>query len=302
MPCPTAGKGGIVAPAACFVFTPADAGASATGVNATQNEYALEPAGSAQGALVVQLNGSNGSPAGQIHDPQKNYYNAAASAGFHVIGLAYRSGEAIGKLCTGMPACFGPTRKSVVLGKFENGAAAALSDIQPDEGIVSRLEHALRLLAKDAPNAGWDQFLIGSDADPTKNIAWDKVIASGHSQGGGHAAFLGQMFALRRVVQLSSTCDQVLGTPAPWTDAKATWATSPKTAFVGFAAPTTFDGNGKPTGGDTTCPLHYADWQNMGMDPKNMHDDAATCGSMGDTHGASVGCTDNYPRWAGLLQ
>jgi len=32
-----------------------------------------------------------------------------------------------------------------------------------------------------------------------------------------------------------------------------------------------------------------------------MLDDAATCGATGDTHSASIGCIDNFPRWAPLF-
>jgi hypothetical protein len=300
--CPTTGKGAISAPAACWTFTPAQAGASAAGANATDAEYALEPAGTAQNALVLYINSSLSSPAMQIADPQKNFYNAAAQAGYHVLSVAYRSTSVVGSLCAGQPACFGPTRRTLVLGSFSTGASSTVADIRADEGIVQRAEAALRLLAAAKPGGGWAQYLTNlSDPDVTKHITWGSVIASGHSQGGGHAAYLGSLFPLRRVVQLSSTCDATAGTPAPWTAAANPWATPPATVFIGFAAPTVFTGN-MPTGGDTTCPYHHAIWQNLGMDTSRMLDDAATCGVSGDTHTASILCVDNFPRWPTLLK
>jgi hypothetical protein len=300
--CPTQGAGAIIAPGPCVVFTPAQAGADSTGANANLYQFALEPGGTAKGQLVVHLNGSLGSPVGQIADPQKNIYSALAQAGFHVIGLAYRSTTVVGVLCNGAPACFAPTRRSIVLGTYTTGAPASLASIRADEGIVQRLDAALGLLAAARPTGGWGQFRGAvSDPDVTQRILWPKVIASGHSQGGGHAAFLGSLVPLRRVVQLSSTCDYTSGVAAPWTSATASWATVPQQNFVGFAAPTTF-GSGTPTAGDTTCPYHFAVWQNMGMHPTRMYDDAATCGATGDTHGASIGCTDNFPRWPTLFQ
>jgi hypothetical protein len=284
----------------CFVFTPVQAGAGATGANASDDEYALEPMGNAAGALVVQLNGSKGTPAGQIADVDKNIYNAIASKGLYAIGLAYQSNSIVGVSCSGSASCFGPTRESIVLGKFVTGAHASLTNIRADEGIVQRLEAALRFMASSRPGAGWGRFLVNlGDPDVTKHIAWAKVIASGHSQGGGHAAYLGRLFPLRRVVQLSSTCDEVAGTPAPWTNASEPWATSPATSFIGFAAPTTFTGDA-PSSGDTLCPYHAAVWQNMGMSPMREFDDAATCGATGNTHGASIACEDNYARWQSL--
>jgi hypothetical protein len=270
------------------------------GDSATVDEYALEPT-NPKGALVVQLNGSGGTPAGQIAAPDKNFYNAASASGYHVIGLAYRSAVAIGVACVGKPACFGPARSTIVLGELATGAPPSFADIRADEGIVERLDAALHLLSAQHPNGGWGDYLTGStDPDATKHIAWHKVIASGHSQGGGHAAFIGSLFPVKRVIQLSSTCDAVAGTPAPWTDAANPWMTVPMTDFVGFAAPTTFTGT-TPTSGDTTCPYHLAVWMNMGMNATRMLDDAQICGATGDTHGESIGCKDNYPTWLTLF-
>lgn len=174
--------------------------------------------------------------------------------------------------------------------------------MRADEGIVQRLDAALQLVAAARPGKGWDQYLASpADPDVTKRIAWSKVTAAGHSQGGGHAAFLARLYPLHRVVQLSSTCDAVNTVPAPWTDAAGPWALSPATAFVGFAAPTTFTG-GMPTSGDTICPYHFKVWQNMGLDPSRMHDDAATCGMAGNTHSAAINCTDNYDAWGTLFE
>lgn len=301
--CPSSGPGAIVAPGPCGVFTPAQAGASGEGVNADVLQYALEPVGTPRGVLVVQLNGSFGTPAGQIADRDVNLYSTLAQAGFHVIGLAYRSTATVGALCAGAPECFAPARESLVLGTYVDGAPSELADVRADEGIVWRLDAALSLLVAARPSGGWASFVASTDAtDAADRIAWSAVIASGHSQGGGHAAYLGRLFPLRRVVQLSSTCDAVRGVPAPWTRASEPWATDPAERFVGFAAPTTFAVDGTPTSGDTICPFHAAVWANMGLDPSRRQDDAEICGATGDTHAASIACVDNAPRWASLFE
>ncbi len=290
-PCPTTGMGAIIATGGCVVFTPAEAGAAASGENAAKNQYALEPVGTAKGALLVELNGSGGSPSGQIADPTRNLYNAAAQAGFHVIGLAYRSGQVIGAVCANSATCYEPTRTTVITGTFTAGAAPGLATIRLDEGIVWRLEAALRLLAATHPSAGWEQFLVDATAtDPADRIAWGKIVASGHSQGGGHAALLGKRYPLRQVLQLSSTCDEVGGTPAPWTTHSSAFMTDPTTKYVGLGSQ-----------GDTICPAHVAVWNNLGIPLANQHDDAATCGMSGNTHGASITCSDNFTRWGQLL-
>lgn len=289
-PCATRGTGAIVAPAGCVTFTAVEAGADARGDNATDAEYALEPGGTAEGALVVYLNASLSSPARQIADPTENFYSAAAGAGFHVLALTYRSSLVVGATCSNDAACFALARQSIVLGQAAPAAPRAVANIREDEGIVPRLDAALRLLAAARPGQGWEQFLAAPTA-PTAaaRIDWSRVIAAGHSQGGGHAAFLGKLFPLRRVVQLASTCDAVSTTPAPWTQADSTWATDPAQRYVGLAA-----------AGDTICPHHVAVWQAMGLAPARQHDDAELCG--GAEHAGPIMCTDNFARWPTLLR
>lgn len=306
-PCPTQGPGSIVAPGvSCFAVTPAETGASASGQNADEPSYALFPDSNAKDELVVFLNGSGGHPALAIADPAKSFYTAATSLGYPVLALSYFSDTTIAMLCgvasATTDACYFPTRKTVVLGVFQPGAAAALMPTMTvDQGIAGRLELALSWLAKNDPQHAWGSFLTTGSGGPETRIAWEKIVAAGHSQGGGHAAAIGKLFPVARVVQLSSVCDRTNGGAASWTaKSDGPWASDP-TQFYGLAAPTIFTGS-TPTGGDTICPAHVANWMNLGMDPSHQHDDAATCGMTGVTHNASIKCADNYPAWVGLLQ
>ena len=115
----------------------------------------------------------------------------------------------------------------------------------------------------------------------------------------GHAAAIGKLFPVQRVVMLSSPCDGENGTAASWTKGSVgTWASDPS-QFYGLAAPTTNNGM---LSGDTTCPYHAMNWQNLGMISGRSHDDAQLCGLTGDTHSASIKCKDNEPAWLGMLQ
>jgi len=67
------------------------------------------------------------------------------------------------------------------------------------------------------------------------------------------------------------------------------------TAATSSAASTGTTGGG--AGGEG-----FAVWQNMGLDPSRMHDDAETCGAAGDTHSAAIKCADNFPRWGALFE
>lgn len=305
-PCPVSGPRSFTLPAtSCFTVTPAEAGAAATGDNATEPSYAVAPDSGANGKLMLWLNGSGGHPGGKeaLPDPTKNVLAAAASLGYAVLAVSYASTTSVGSLCKQTAGCFLPTRKSIILGVPQAGAASGIAMIQIDEGIVDRAARALAYLAARDPSHGWGAFLSSVDTSipAEQRIRWSAVTAAGHSQGGGHAAAIGKLFAVARVLQFSATCDNVGGVPAGWTGAaNGTWATDPS-MFYGLGAPTTFT-NGVATDGDLTCPTHLASWQNEGMIASHQNDAAATCGMAGDTHGASAGCTDNYPAWLSMLK
>lgn len=237
-----------------------------------------------------------------LSDPTRNFYAAAASLGYSVLAISYPSDASIGSLCKMHDACFFPTRQSIILGVAQSGAAPQFAGITLDEGIADRVVLALQTLRAAAPSDGWNSFLASDDTTlaPEKRIAWSKVVVAGHSQGGGHAAAIGKLFPVSRVIQLSAPCDEVAGTPASWTAGSGSWASDP-TQFYGLAAPTVFT-NGVPTGGDTTCPYHVANWQNLGMIASHQDDAAALCGETGDTHNASSRCVDNYPTWQAMLR
>ena len=299
--CPTSGPGAVLATGSCWMFSPASAGASAAGQNATGLSYAIEPAGTESGTLVLLLNGTGGSPGQMVFDPGRNLFNAAAESGHHVLALAYRSDLAVGEMCGPRPECYAATRSTQLTGVFQPGADSSLADIRVDEGVIPRLDQALRALDASRPGAGWSAFIgNGAASAAADRIAWQRIIVSGHSQGGGHAAYLGKLFPVVRVVQFSSTCDAPGGVPAPWTAAGSAWATSPADAFFGLSAPTAFT-RGIPTAGDLNCPYHLAVWQNLGMAAAHQADDAATCAGIGP-HGASIACSANYPRWVSLFR
>jgi hypothetical protein len=301
--CPTSGMGAINAPGtACLVVTPAQTGAAATGENATVPSYVLAPTGTRRDQLVVFFNASESHPGNQIADPAESFYTAATSQGYSVIALSYSSAQIIGAICA-TDACYGPTRETILRGAFQTGASPKVQTLTADEGAVPRLVLLLRWLDANDSSHGWSAFLEPASASKpaAEQVVWSKVVTVGHSQGGGHAAMMGKIFPISRVIQLSSTCDQVGGVAVSWTDAAVgTWQTAPP-AFWGLAAPSTFSG-GKPTSGDTICGYHTAVWQNLGMTAEHSNDAAATCGATGQLHGVSVGCKDNYPTWQAMLQ
>lgn len=289
--CPASGQG-AVAGDECFLLSPAEAGLPAGGANAGVDQYALRPTSGARGKLVVFFNGSGGSPAaGTRGSPTSNFYATARAAGLHLLALSYRSDDAIGSLCKGNDACFLPTRRSILTGSYESGAASALSGIALHEGALARLIAGLRALDARDPAGGWGGFLDAGATTPATMVRWSRVIAAGHSQGGGHAALVGRSFAIDRVVALSAPCDATTSGPASWLDAAASpFATSPAAAFHGLGAQ-----------GDVICPGYAASWGALGLAAARRHADATVCAGAA-AHGATIECVENAPTWSTMLE
>jgi hypothetical protein len=297
--CPTKGTGSIQLGdgVTCLTMTPAETGASASGTNANVAEYALYPGpGTAtNGQLLLYMNGTGSTPAASIASPPVNIYNTAVSLGYAVLAVAYRSDQQVLGLCGTDDACFYPTRQTLILGVFQPGAAAALADpnkgIRLDEGIADRAVLALQWLVQHDPSHPWASFLSGSSGDPALQIAWSSVVAAGHSQGGGHATAIGNMFDTSRVLQLSAPCENVNGAPATWLDVSSRpWATPPGTYF------------GLDTTQDTTCFTFALAWQALGMAPPRANSGGATCGQVSNPHYASILCPANASNWEAMLQ
>lgn len=289
--CPTTGKGAVTGDE-CFLLTPAESGLPAGGTNATVDQYALRPTSSARGKLLVFFNGSGGSPlAGTRGSASANFYATARAAGLHVLALSYRSDDTVGSLCKGDDACFLPTRRTILTGVYETGAAPALAGIAVHEGALARMIAALTALAARDATGGWGAFLDPAGSKPADRVRWSLVLAAGHSQGGGHAAVMGKVFALDRVVALSSPCDQTTTGPASWLDAgKSSYATAPAAAFHGLGAL-----------GDTVCPGYSAAWDVLGLATARRHADAIVCAGAA-AHGATIECVENAPAWSKMLE
>ena len=62
---------------------------------------------------------------------------------------------------------------------------------------------------------------------------WSRIVVAGHSQGSGHAAYLGKMFEVDKVLMFSGPQDYLddLGEPAPW---QARPSATPPSRFFAF--------------------------------------------------------------------
>ncbi len=136
-------------------------------------------------------------------------YRAFAGWGFHAIGLDYEN-SVITVICAHSQdsACFDHYREAIETGAPESEQIK----VNQANSILNRLEKLLLYLAKTDPDGGWDEFV---EAGRPK---WDRIVIAGHSQGAGHAAYIGKMFKVDRVLMFSGPQDffDELNMPAPW--------------------------------------------------------------------------------------
>lgn len=155
---------------------------------------------------------------------------AFAGWGFHAISLDYENRViAVSRAHSLDPAAFGHYREALVTG------AAVSPGIQVDaaNAILNRFDRMLLYLVAHDPDGGWGQFV--SHGEPV----WRRIIVAGHSQGAGHAAYIGTMFRVDRVLMFSGPQDYMddLNRPAPWQGRASATPSSRFFAFLNLEDP-----------------------------------------------------------------
>jgi hypothetical protein len=170
--------------------------------------------------LFVMLPGTAANPR-----TYREIIRVGAANGYHVIGLDYPNDSAVESTCRADPdpECAGRFRHEVITGQD----ASPQVTVDEANSIINRLTALLRWLSTTAPGEGWGHYLVANAVD------WSKVSVGGHSQGGGHSAYLGKLFRLNRVVMFSAPGDTTggAGVPSPW---MALPATTPANLHFGF--------------------------------------------------------------------
>jgi hypothetical protein len=156
---------------------------------------APSPGITAKGRLLVFLPGTGATPA-----LYRTILRVGADRGYHAIGLNYPNADAVGVLCLNSldPDCHGKVRNEVINGVDSSPLVA----ITPTESLLNRLTQLVRWLNTQTPGEGWGGFLLPSGA-----LDWSRITVAGHSQGGGHAAWLAQQFLVQRAVYFASPAD-----------------------------------------------------------------------------------------------
>lgn len=166
------------------------------------------PAVGAKQRLVVMLPGTGAIPA-----QYRLILRSGAARGYHTIGLNYPNGQAVGTECLidNDVDCHGKLRLETIVGENMSPHIS----VNEANSLLNRLRKLITHLHTVAPNEGWGAFMVNGQPD------WARITVAGHSQGGGHAAYLTKMYSLDRAVYFSS--------PADWrsdVDRPATWITA----------------------------------------------------------------------------
>jgi len=172
-----------------------------------------------KGKLVVFFGGTNSAPSQYQAFPE-----AAASLGYHVIDLNYLN--TITTLdCKDADDvnCFTNYHEEIIFGND----VSTLVDVNAGNSIVNRLMKLLQYLHQHHPQDGWAQFFTDN------SLNYQKFVMAGHSQGGGHAAYLAYKFEVDRLIMFCSPADysDKYSSPASW--CTETFAT-PSEKFYGL--------------------------------------------------------------------
>ncbi len=156
--------------------------------------------------LFVFLPGTGGIPKGY-----DRIDSLAANMGYNSIGLMYPNSPSVGSLCGGSSdsLCFENVRLEIIDGIDHS----SIVTVDTTNCIEHRLVKLLKYLQNNFPSENWAQFV-----DINNHILWNKIVISGHSQGGGHAGIIAKHHQVRRVVFFASPKDynQYYNKQAAW--------------------------------------------------------------------------------------
>jgi hypothetical protein len=170
--------------------------------------------------LLVHLVGSYDNPTNTQIFP-----SLAANNGFHALVLKYPNSTAAQSACGSSLDidCYKNFRKEIIEG----------IDVSPDisvdftNSITNRLIKLIQYMTLTYPSENWEQYLVNGQ------IQWQNIIVSGHSQGGGHAAYIAKTHQVKRCLMFASPNDFIntSSSPANWVSSSSQ---TPDSLFYGF--------------------------------------------------------------------
>ena len=155
--------------------------------------------------LLLFIGGSYSSP-----EQYKIICDYGASIGLDVISLSYPNNVATAPLGSSSDRfVFDKYRDEICFGNPVSDKV----DVNHFNSINTRAVKLLEYLHLQFPDQNWNQYLTSSNT-----LQWNKIIVAGHSQGSGHACYLGKINLVDRVVMFSGPNDYSTfhNEPANW--------------------------------------------------------------------------------------
>ena len=120
----------------------------------------------------------------------------AANLGYHSIGLTYPNSLMINSICSLSQdtTCHSRARLEV----FDGIDRHIDISVDTNNCIERRTLKLLQYLHSNYPFQNWEQYFSGNQ------INWNKIIVSGHSQGGGHAGIISKIKQVERVAMFAA--------------------------------------------------------------------------------------------------
>ena len=179
-----------------------------------------DPAAPSRHQLLLMIAGTGGAAV-----YTRRFDSCFAAMGFHVISIDYPN-NVISTTCSNSKdsSCFDDFRQEINFGT----PVSSVVSVDSTNSIVNRFTRLLVYLAGHDPAGGWDDYLSGGQP------RWERIVVGGHSQGAGHAAYLGKCFPLAGVLMFSGPQDylQVFKHPAPWQYRKGLTPANRQFAFL----------------------------------------------------------------------
>ncbi|WP_344973892.1 BPSS1187 family protein [Compostibacter hankyongensis] len=178
-----------------------------------------DPHTSSRHRLILMIVGTGASAEGI-----RPFDSCFAAMGYHVVSLDYKN-NVITTTCSNSrdSGCFDHFREEIVTGT----PVSEVVQVDTVNSLFHRFQQLLAYLAKEDPQGGWQEF-VRPDGQPR----WERIITAGHSQGAGHAAWLGKRFRVDRVLMFSGPQDYLnpYHMPAGWQSGSS--ATPPSRFFA----------------------------------------------------------------------
>jgi hypothetical protein len=160
--------------------------------------------------------------------------SVVAGWGYHVISLDYENNVITVSCAHSLDrTAFARYREEIMTG----ASVSEKVKVDPANSILNRFQKLLAYLVEHDPNGGWGEFV--NNGGPV----WDRIIVAGHSQGSGHAAYIGKLFKVDRVLMFSGPQDYMddIHQPAPWLAREGATPSSRFFAFLNLKDPFNVD-------------------------------------------------------------